>query len=204
MDNQRLLFDTPHGSQVIRDYMDVPGLIFFSGFISPSEQNEVLINLDGHDWLVDLKRRVQHYGYKYDYRARRVDHSMYVGELPKFAKQLAAKLKSDGLMPKMADQLIINEYLPGQGISAHVDCEPCFQDYIATISLGWEYEMDLLSTTCDRKVTVMLPVGSALVFSGDARNYWKHQIRARKSDNGIPRKRRVSLTFRTVILQNGE
>ena len=204
MDNQRLLFDTPDDSQVIHDYMDVPGLMFSSGFVASSDQHEILDDLDGREWLVDLKRRVQHYGYKYDYRARRVDHSMYVGELPKFAQQLAGALVANGLMPKMADQLIINEYQPGQGISAHIDCEPCFEDFIATISLGWEYEMDLISTTSDRKVSVMLPIGSALIFSGDARNYWKHQIRARKSDNGIPRQRRVSLTFRTVILENGE
>ena len=45
----------------------------------------------------------------------------------------------------MPDQLIVNEYQPGQGISAHIDCEPCFKNTIVTVSLGSVYEMDFIS-----------------------------------------------------------
>jgi len=37
--------------------------------------------------------------------------------------------------------MIANEYLPGQGISAHVDCVPCFSDRIASLSLLSPCEM---------------------------------------------------------------
>jgi hypothetical protein len=36
----------------------------------------------------------------------------------------------------------------------------------------------------------------------EARYAWAHRIQARKSDCGVPRRRRVSLTFRNVILNN--
>src|SRR3974377_1475723 len=97
----------------------------------------VLHEIDLMPWRSDLKRKVQHYGYRYDYKARRVDPSMYLGELPPFAVAIADKLVRDNLMTQMSHQLIVNEYLPGQGITAHIDCEPCFGERISMISLGW-------------------------------------------------------------------
>lgn len=41
---------------------------------------------------------------------------------------------------------------------------------------------------------------SLLILKDDARYQWKHGIAAGKSDNGVKRQRRVSLTFRKVIL----
>jgi alkylated DNA repair dioxygenase AlkB len=34
------------------------------------------------------------------------------------------------------DQLIINEYMPGQGINKHVDRIDIFENYICSLSLG--------------------------------------------------------------------
>ena len=36
--------------------------------------------------------------------------------------------------------------------------------------------------------------------TGESRYHWQHRIQARKSDHGVTRGRRVSLTFRNVIL----
>jgi alkylated DNA repair dioxygenase AlkB len=41
---------------------------------------------------------------------------------------------------------------------------------------------------------------SLLILTCDARYKWKHGIALRKSDNGVKRQRRISLTFRKVIL----
>ncbi|MBY0227905.1 MAG: alpha-ketoglutarate-dependent dioxygenase AlkB, partial [Gemmataceae bacterium] len=97
-------------------------------------------------------------------------------------------------------QLIINEYLPGQGISAHVDCEPCFKDTIVTVSLGWTYEMDFIRVADGETRSALLSRGSALVMRGEGRYLWMHRIKARLRDQGVMRQRRVSLTFRNVIL----
>ncbi|QDT45438.1 2OG-Fe(II) oxygenase superfamily protein [Gimesia alba] len=203
MKNKQLLLFSDYdklSNQIHRNYLNVPGLIYYESFLAPSEQIICLETLDCHTWLGDLKRRVQHYGYRYDYKARRVDPSMYVGPLPPFAAKIAEKLVLTGLVSKKPDQLIINEYRPGQGIAPHVDCEPCFQDEIATISLGSVYEMELseISTGITKKVD--LELGSCLVFTGCSRYAWKHGIRPRLTDRGRKRARRVSLTFRKVIL----
>ena len=61
---------------------------------------------------------------------------MYLGELPLWTKPLIQKFLSDNLFDLEPDQLIINEYLPGQGIANHIDCEPCFDDTVISISLN--------------------------------------------------------------------
>jgi alkylated DNA repair dioxygenase AlkB len=195
------LFDQPtEPPQVLRYYLDVPGLTYCRGLLEPEEQCRVLAKVDARPWRNDLKRRVQHYGYKYDYKARSVDHSMYVGPLPTFALGVAQRLLDRGLVEEMPDQLIVNEYEPGQGITAHIDCEPCFKNTIITVSLGWAYEMDFISVATEEVKPALLEPGSALIMQGEARYQWMHRIKARISDRGVPRRRRVSLTFRNVIL----
>src|SRR5437868_9900972 len=129
MINQPHLFaETPS------DATEVPtinGLTYVADFLMPSEQEHALRQVDRQPWRNDLKRRVQHYGYRYDYKARRVDQSMFLGPLPTFAMPVARRLLERSLFSKLPDQLIVNEYLPGQGISAHIDFEPCFADAIA-------------------------------------------------------------------------
>jgi len=106
-------------------------------------------------------------------------------------------------MASPADQVIVNEYLPGQGISAHVDCVPCFGPDVAAISLGSACTMDFTSLEGGVKAPVRLEPGSLCVMTGPARYEWRHAIAARKSDltdaGRIPRGRRVSVTFRTVL-----
>jgi alkylated DNA repair dioxygenase AlkB len=177
----------------------VPGLRYEPDFVD--DEAALLAEVDRRPWLADLKRRVQHYGYKYDYKARAISRSMFVGPLPEFAIELARKLIASTILVEMPDQLIVNEYEPGQGISPHVDCEPCFKERIVTVSLGSACELEFRPK--DEALTaqaIMLEPRSALLISGEARYEWLHTIRARLSDRGRPRGRRVSLTFRNVIV----
>jgi alkylated DNA repair dioxygenase AlkB len=181
-------------------YLGISGLSYCHDFMTPSEQARVLEAIDELPWCSDLSRRVQHYGYKYNYKARQIDETMRVGQLPEFAVELGQRLVKQGLLLERPDQVIINEYLPGQGIALHIDCEPCFKDGIATISLGSVYPLTLKDTFGTREVQVPLALGSALALYGAARYRWKHGIVAKKSDSGVERGRRVSVTFRSVIL----
>jgi alkylated DNA repair dioxygenase AlkB len=160
--------------------------------------------VDGEPWLTDLKRRVQHYRYRYDYKARRVDPSMHLGPLPAWVQSTAERLVHAGHMPKAPDQLIVNEYQPGQGISPHIDCEPCFGPAICSLSLGSPCVMDFTEEAGGWREPLRLERGSLVVLSGPARYDWKHSIAGRKADRiegrAISRDRRVSLTFRTVLM----
>ena len=182
-----------------RDYMGVSDLVYWQDFLSPVEQTKLLHEIDARPWLNDLRRRVQHYGYRYDYKARRVNPDMFIGPLPSFLAELATRLFTTGLVTKIPDQAIINEYEPGQGITPHIDCEPCFGDFIATISLSSVYAMEFDDAqNVEESKSIKLGLGSCLVLSKDARYRWRHGIKARKTDDGTPRGRRVSVTFRTV------
>ena len=182
----------------------IPGLYYVPDYINKIEHDQLLVQIDEQPWLDDLKRRVQHYGFKYDYKARKVARDMRIGKLPKWLEEWAEKLYEDGHMPEVADQVIVNEYVPGQGISNHIDCEPCFRGTIVSLSLGSGCFMDFINKFDKRKKNVWLAPKSIVVLKNEARYEWLHGIAARKSDiwegGKVPRKRRVSLTFRKVII----
>jgi hypothetical protein len=60
-----LLFDIP-----VPAAPNISGLQYCPNFITAEEEQALIEIIDQQTWLNDLKRRVQHYGYKYDYKAR--------------------------------------------------------------------------------------------------------------------------------------
>ncbi|MDG1287859.1 MAG: alpha-ketoglutarate-dependent dioxygenase AlkB [Rickettsiales bacterium] len=182
------------------------GLRYIPNFITPAEESTLLNNIDQQPWLNDLKRRVQHYGWKYDYTARRVDSTMRLGLLPNWLMDYCRRLYDEEHFPKLPDQVIINEYEPGQGIASHIDCVLCFEETIAALSLGSSCVMEFTNPDTSEKVAHMLEPRSLLISSGNARYQWKHGITARKTDKHegqtIQRSRRISLTFRNVIINS--
>lgn len=184
----------------------INGLTYISDFISEEEQSNLIETIDKQPWLLDLKRRTQHYGYKYDYTRKLIDKSMYVGPIPEWIMPLLNKLIDNKHFKVLSDQVIVNEYLPGQGIGRHVDCTTCFDDTIASLSLGSTCAMDFESLKNSRKGTMMLAPRSLLVLTDEARYDWMHSIPARKEDSQgndvLSRSRRISLTFRKVKLND--
>ena len=130
---------------------------------------------------------------------------MDLGPLPGWIQVLAPRLHRDGHLPAVPDQVIANEYLPGQGIMAHADCVPCFRDTIASPSLGGACVMRFEQRASASAIDLTLAPRSLVILQGPARYDWTHAIPARVSDPGpegrVPRTRQVSLTFRTVRLQ---
>lgn len=187
--NQQYLF---------KEEVHIPGLQYISSYISSESAEELLKLINSQNWNLDLKRRTQHYGYKYDYTARSVDPSYYLGEMPYWIDELCNKLCAESIFIEKPDQVIINEYMPGQGIAPHIDCVPCFAGVICSLSLASGCVMSLTNGSVQK--SIYLEPHSLLIFQGEARYKWKHGIAARKSDNGVKRQRRVSLTFRKVIL----
>jgi alkylated DNA repair dioxygenase AlkB len=182
----------------------INGLLYIPQYISQVEHNQLLETVDAQPWRTDLARRTQHYGYVYDYRARKVDPSAHLGDLPVWLQPIATQLCSDGLMPAAPDQAIVNEYTSGQGIADHIDCVPCFDDVIVSLSLAAPVVMDLKRK--EEQVAILLEPCSLLLLRGEARYRWTHGIPRRQqdriADGVLPRQRRVSITFRKVILES--
>ncbi len=184
------------------DIPRIPGLVYMPNFITEEEETELLQHINGEPWNEELKRRVQHYGWRYDYGKRRVDGSMRLGELPSWANDLARKLVEKGLVPELPDQVIVNEYKGEQGIRAHIDQPESFAEHVATLSLQETWRMVFRRKGSKRKIEIPLERRSIAVLTGEARYVWTHEIpqRKRKCRNGQPveRGRRVSVTFRQV------
>jgi len=195
------LFD-PENTQY---FLQIPGLLYIPNYLTQFDHDALLTKIDHAPWLGDLKRRVQHYGFKYDYKSRRIDLSMKIGELPLWAMEIASDLQTKQFFPYIPDQLIVNEYLPGQGIAPHIDCEPCFEDTVVSISLGAHCVMDFTHQIDQQKIPILLEPRSMVVLQGESRYHWTHGIATRKTDlyqgQKYSRKRRVSLTFRKTILE---
>lgn len=196
-------------SETLNDFdvlSKIKGLRYIPSYITEEEHESLLCAVNAESWLGDLKRRVQHYGYKYDYRARLIDYTMKIGELPEWALPFAKRLHKNKYMPEIPDQLIVNEYKQGQGIASHIDCEPCFGDTIISLSLGSACVMTFINKKTKEKIEVFLEPRSLVVLKDEARYEWTHGITGRKSDVYMGQKyergTRVSLTFRNVILNS--
>lgn len=191
----------------IPDVLRNVGVVYEPGFMNTAECDSLLGLIDGRPWMNDLKRRVQHYGWRYDYSARFVTENMKAEPLPYGIRDVAERLRSRGWFTQTPDQVIVNEYEPGQGIAPHVDRD-CFGPAVATLSLGdcWPMQFIPAGRNADRaeRQEVLLEVGSILVLTGAARDKWMHGVARRKADSRGPdrreRQRRVSVTFRTIRL----
>lgn len=184
---------------------EIPGLHYLAEFVDETREQELIGVIDQQPWITELKRRVQHYGYKYDYKGRKVTSDMYLGALPDWLAALCSELCKGGRMPKLPDQVIVNEYVPGQGIAAHVDCVPCFDDTIASLTLGSSCVMEFSHVKTRLKAPLFLERRSLIVMQGEARYEWRHAIPPRLTDKHEgkthARHRRLSLTFRNVLME---
>tara|TARA_B100001093_G_C26732635_1_gene972942 strand:+ start:226 stop:837 length:612 start_codon:yes stop_codon:yes gene_type:complete len=184
------------------------GLRMHKNFIPPGIPIDRIMQLIETDiiWSNALNRKTIHYGYEYDYGIRE-PHTRLLKKgkpPPKWLECLGEILYTHNIMRNQPNQIIINKYEPGEGIGAHRDHYPIFDNDIATLSLGSEYIMEFKNRSDKTKsLSINLPIGSLLVFGDDARYNWTHEIKKRKSDIIVGKKQnrgaRISITFRTVM-----
>jgi len=177
----------------------IAGLRYVADFIEMATHDELLAIVSCQKWHdVSGQRRMQFYGYTYDYLSHSIKRT---GKLPPWARRIARRIHEDGLSQRTPPQLAVNEYEPGQGIFTHVDAD-IFDD-VVVISLGSPCVMDFVDSQSDESERLLVEPRSAMVLAGDARYRWKHGIAARSADEWegrtIQRGRRVSLTFRNVL-----
>nr|AKM76727.1 RNA-binding (RRM/RBD/RNP motifs) family protein [Geranium incanum] len=208
----------------------IPGLYLIPDFVTPHEEQELLAAVDARPWISLAKRRVQHYGYQFCYQTRNVNAKQHLGELPSFLSPVLERITSFPNLNDAADvsldQLTVNEYPPGVGLSPHIDTHSAFEGLIFSLSLAgpcimefrryeqgaWflkagssidtESENPENCTNFSRRA-IYLPPRSMLLLSGEARLAWHHYIPHHKidivNDSVIKRSsRRVSFTLRKV------
>lgn len=162
-------------------------------FITKEEEKELIKNINDQEWNLTLKRRTQHYGYEYSYTTTKLSKT---DPIPDFLLEILKKIEN--LTKEKFQQVIINEYKPGQGIGAHIDHTTNFGDTIVSLSLGSQCIMNF------GEEEILLPRRGLLVLTGDYRYKIKHEIKARKFDiidgEKVERNTRISITFRKVLI----
>jgi alkylated DNA repair dioxygenase AlkB len=172
----------------------IPGLTYHKAFISKDREGALIAHADAHPWDTTWKRRVQQYGFSYGAGQRES-----LGPLPALFTRVSHQLVEHGIFSVLPNQVIVNEYLPGQGIAAHTDYFPDVSRTVASLSLLSPIVMDFIGPE-DQKFSYLLESRSLFVLTGPAREVWKHGIAPRKKDkfagSVIKRGRRISYTFR--------
>ena len=152
-----------------------------------------------------MLRHVQEYGSTYHTRSKtsqQLGKGIKTTPIPIEFESLCQRLVEQKLMARTPEQVIVNEYVSGQGIAAHTDDTKMFSDQIVSISLLSGIIMDFDGPK-SAAWSVYLKPNSCVALSGDARYLWKHSIPKRKSDlvsgKRVARSRRISITFRLLL-----
>lgn len=201
----------------------VPGLNTILDIITLEEEAALLAFLDAQRWRTDLSRRTMHYGGTYclmpprtatpEERKKIEGTILPAPDLPLELGFIVDRMVEHGLYTDTdrPAYCIVNEYLPGQGISAHVE-NFRFGEPVCSLTLagGDNMRFHELASAHDgsvrsgkasqaprtgRREDVWLDRRSLVVLRGDARSKWQHEVVKRKTGKS-PGWRRVSLTFR--------
>lgn len=169
-------------------------------WLSAEEQDLAVDGVDSHEFETTLTRRAQHFGARYDYFATEVLEIGSGPEIPPQLQIIGERLFIERYFAKAPDPVIVNECLSDQGIAAHID-RISFGQYVATVSLLESWPMQFAGIN-DEKIEVLLESRSLAVMTNESRYKWTHGVAKRKSDRvgglRVQRKRRLSLTYRTV------
>lgn len=153
-------------------------------------------------------RRVLQYGYAYDYKSgstrEKIDDMPHIIEVLRSRIPEVWKDAPSNIIDKL-NQCIVNRYLPGQGIGAHIDGKRGkkidYGDTVVCFTFLSGREMKFVrehETHC-----VYTKPLSMYVMTGDSRYEFTHEMVGRKSDTvgGKPVARRecFSVTFREVL-----
>jgi len=178
----------------------IRGLQVVQGYVTENDEAELMRQIDGSPWDTELSRRRQQYGYEYNHGGRNVRTQTRAAPIPDWLRALTERLVRDKIMNPTPDQVIVNEYVPGQGIAQHLDCVPCFGPIVVGLSLLAPVVMDFRRQ--GETIEVPLERRSLVILAEDGRYRWSHAIAKRTHDTignvVVPRRRRVSVTFRTV------
>ena len=173
----------------------IPGLRQCENFITASEQQAILKQLDAldlapfrfHGWVG--KRKTHSFGWRYDF-----DNSSFTEAEPFPDWLIPLRVRAAEFARIDVDRIVhamIARYDPGAGIGWHRD-RPVFEEVVG-VSLGVAATMRFRQRTgaSFRRAKLELPPCSAYLLSGEVRHEWEHSI--------VPGEDlRFSITFRTL------
>jgi alkylated DNA repair dioxygenase AlkB len=185
---------------------NIAGLTLMDNFITAKEHDDLLRSIQQQRWSTQLSRRVMQFGWAYSY-SRTAAFPDKTTPIPDFMQPVCNQLVESKWFSVPPDQIIVNEYKPGQGIAAHTDNVRFFSDTVASLTLASHCIMILNNKATGETHSLYLRPRSLLVLSGEARYDWTHEIKKIKKDEimnalgkqiTVERGTRVSVTFRNM------
>lgn len=171
----------------------IPGLSYRREYIDLVLERKLIEAIDAEPWDTTWDRRRQLYGAPYG------SQGGPACAIPAWGLELAERMRAEEISERRFDQMLVNEYLPGQGIALHRDYAP-FDRTVVSVSLLSPCVMDFRQASDGRRASLWLEPRSLLILSDEARYDWQHGIARRKSDRRqgrvIRSERRLSVTFR--------
>jgi len=154
---------------------------YIPDFITKSDEEylvEQISKTPAPKWTQLKNRRLQNWG--------GVPHpnGMIAENIPDWLNKFVTKVNNVGMFgDKLANHVLLNEYLPGQGIMAHLD-GPMFHPVIATLSLG-SHTVENFYMDNKREVvcSILLEPRSLLILKDDLYHKYLHGIEEIAEDN---------------------
>eukprot|EP01059_Diplonema_ambulator_P032868 TRINITY_DN6642_c2_g1_i1.p1 TRINITY_DN6642_c2_g1~~TRINITY_DN6642_c2_g1_i1.p1 ORF type:complete len:449 (+),score=179.03 TRINITY_DN6642_c2_g1_i1:182-1348(+) len=209
-EKSKALLKRKRGRREEEVFVPPEGLLYIPEFITEEEERMIINWVYDNDWDDNggrMKRRVRQYGYRFMHEnGSTLEKTNPVPEFLRFLFERMQNITGEGTfaIPRVdPNQILINEYLPGQGIKLHLDKKDLFDGIISSISLNSDCVMQLKKG--GKVYNQVLHRRSYLCLTGPARNDWQHGIQGQTHDviNGVmrPRDTRLSITFRRVMPQ---
>ena len=145
----------------------VPGLFIYPDFIDSAKEVELLHEIDSNTWMVDYLRRLQYYGYRNELD-KPYDLIPFPIQIPTQIYNLSQEIVRQGILNLQPDQVIINEYIPGEGIKPHKD-RAYYENQICGVNLGSGCIMRFIRGLNLEIIDVEIPRRSLYVMQDDAR-----------------------------------
>lgn len=174
-------------------------LYYIPNFITPEEETFILQNVYSvpkPKWTCLSKRRLQDYG--------GVPHKngMIPETIPQWLHNYMDRIASYNIFgSKKPNHVLVNEYLPGQGIMPHTD-GPLFYPTVSTISCGSHTILEFFENNENRtKVCdVILEKRSLVVLQDDMYTKYLHSISEIKEDVIKPSCVNLKIVLKTLAL----
>lgn len=188
----------PHSKQnVIKNMHGITGLWYIKKYLSYEELNMIKKKLNNEIILEPItalsnSRRVAHYGKYYSCDRTGLKDAQ---PIPDFMNELVNSSRINNLVgfdliDKLFEQVIINEYKPGQQISYHTDHTKLYGPVIACITVGQSVPIKFECGGIKKKINI--EEGSMYIMTDESRYEWKYSLRNNSIRNSY------SLTYRTI------
>ncbi|XP_046434653.1 alpha-ketoglutarate-dependent dioxygenase alkB homolog 6 [Neodiprion fabricii] len=181
---------------------------YIPNFITPEGEIEIIKRVNNSPlpkWTQLSHRRLQNWG--------GIPHpkGMIAEEIPAWLTKYVGKISGLQIFPetKLPNHVLINEYLPGQGIMAHSD-GPLFHPIVTTISCGSHTLLDFYKRNetdhvevSNLEFTLLLERRSLLILENDLYHKYLHSISERHCDT-ISKENIMNLDLCAVKYQENE